>query len=169
MLFAASPPRGNRAFAERFKYIIISSPLLSSSIAPIPLDTPDPLSREDTFKTPRRVARSALHVTQRVFSIRQMVVPIPSTRWLMPIIGATAMASRRITVIVAITAWILKTFYNPTTAKPDTLNTFSTVRITMFTYRVYANLHSPDIQRDERPHCRKRRLGQPGRQVLGHS
>jgi len=72
-------------------------------------------------------------------------------RWLMPVIGATAMALRRITVIVAITAWILKMFYNPTTAKPNMPNACPAVGIATFVYCVYADLRFSDIQRDEWP------------------
>lgn len=130
MLFAASPPRSNRAFAERFKYIIISSPLLSSAVSTIPLDAPDPLPREDTSKASRKVARTVPPATPRASSVWHMVVPMPSTRWVMPIVGATAMASRRITIVVATTAWILKMFYHPTTVKGDILDPFSTVCVT---------------------------------------
>lgn len=105
--------------------MVISSALLASSVGSLPLNTPAPaleaphdrrrLSRPFSPKPSNKRSHALAFSSKPSLANlqRNMIVPIPKSQWILPVIAASSMASHRLTVVIAATAWILKAIYNP--------------------------------------------------------
>lgn len=122
--------------------MVISSALLASSVGPVPLDTPIPtfeprqdrrhLSRPPTPKSSNKRSHAVAFASKTTLEDfqRNLTVPLPSSQWLLPVIAASSMASHRLTVVVAATAWIMNAIYDPELdSQPPPEGPFTNVRI----------------------------------------
>ena len=111
--FFVSSTASSKEFAERFKYIIISSSILSDTIAP-------------NAEHPADEAGEA-NRTEEASAERGVATPSPSS-WTAPALLAAAIAVRSPLALIAASSWILQAYYKPTIAiEYETPSAFSKV------------------------------------------